>query len=80
VKDLTDIELKKASIIDLTDDLELMRKALDLDDFEISEISGYSDAGKMFTLFSLAEYTDNTELSERLDKLFEDELASIYNE
>ena len=77
---LTDSQLKTASIIDLTDDLDLMRSALEIDDFEIGDISGYSTDGKMFSLFSFAEYTSDTDLLKRLEKLFEGELAAVFNE
>jgi len=80
MKELTDEQLKKASILDLTDDLELMRKALEDELFEPSEVERYTPEGKMFTLIHFAEYTGNSGLLERLEKLFKKELAAIFNE
>ncbi len=80
MKDFTDQELKKASILDFTDDLDLMRKAMDDDSFETSEVSMWGEREKILSLVEYAEYTKNSSLEKRLKKLFEDELGAIFNE
>ncbi len=80
MKQLTDIELKKASILDLTDDLELMRAALDSEGFEISDMEGWVEDARMISLFSFAEYTGDKRLLNRLEKLFKIEMELAFNE
>lgn len=80
MKELTDIELKKASILDLTDDIDLMRKAMDDELFEIEDVTRWTEEAKMFSLFDFAEYTNNDELLKRLEKLFKNEMEAIFNE
>lgn len=46
MKELTDKQLKNASIVDLTDDLELMRKVLGMRNFEVSDVKKFT---KRFT-------------------------------
>ena len=79
-KDWRDIDLKKASILDLTDDLDLMRKALDLEDFEPSDVERWGPQMRMHTLYDFGLYTDNEELLNKLDEVFEHELDALYNE
>lgn len=80
MKELTDEQLKKASIVDLTDDVDLMRKSLRMEYFEPVDVEAYTPDGRMFTLFSFAEYTKNEALLQRLKKLFEKKLAAIFIE
>ncbi len=81
MKKLTDRELKSASILDLTDDLNLMRSAMDDPDFETSEVSDWwGSEQKMFSMMDFAEHTNNTELINRLNRIFEYSLALIFNE
>lgn len=80
MKILTDQQLKVASIIDLTDDVELMRKALGDNTFEPSRIANWSDNGKINSLFDFALFTNDEAFSKRLERLFKDELDKMYNE
>ena len=80
VKDFDKIDLKNASILDLTDDLELMRKALDLDDFEPSDVERWGAEGKMHSLYEFGLFTNNDALLDKLEIIFEHELDAIYNE
>lgn len=77
---LTDQQLKVASIVDLTDDVELMRKALDDDTFNPSDIASWYEDGKIHSLFDFAIYTKDEALLDRLERVFKDELDKMYNE
>jgi len=80
VKKLSDTELKKASILDFTDNLEELRSALQDDTFEIKEAERWGDADKMFSLLAWAEYKKDKAFLKRLNKLFEKELTATFNE
>jgi hypothetical protein len=80
VKELTDEQLKKASILDFTDNLQELRAALQDDTFELKEAESWNDASKMFSLLAWAEYKSDKASLERLRKLFEKELTAIFNE
>lgn len=86
MKNLSDSELKSGCILDLTDDPNLIRRAMEygdeLSDAEvIGEVSSIeTQYGKMISLFSFAEATGDNELLERLNNLFATEMASLFNE
>lgn len=77
---LTYKQLKAASILDLTDDLEVMRKAMDYESFEPSDVAFWSDDGKMFSLYDFAHYTQDTLLLNRLDRIFRRRMDRFFNE
>lgn len=77
---LTDQQLKVASIVDLTDDVELMRKALGDDTFNPSDIASWSEDGKIHSLFDFGIYTNDEDFLDRLERIFKDELDKMYNE
>jgi len=80
VKKMTDIELKKASILDLTDDVDLMRKAMDDELFEPSDLKRWGDDAKRLSLYEYGAFIDDDAFLERLDTLFEKENALFFNE
>lgn len=82
MKNLTDEKLKQASILDFSRDIKVLRAALDDDWTTIEEIeSGITnDNDRMFGLFSWAEYNNDQESIDRLDRIFEAELAAIFKE
>ena len=80
VKKMTDIELKKASILDLTDDLGLMRKAMDDELFEVSDAKMWGGEAKRLTLYEYGIFINNDTFLDRLDTLFEKENALFFNE
>lgn len=77
---LTDQQLKVASIVDLTDDVELMRQALDDHTFIPADVEMWSDDGKIHSLFEFGIFTKNEAFLDRLEKVFSDELDKMYNE
>jgi hypothetical protein len=80
MKILTDQQLKTASIVDLTDDVELMRKALDSDSFVPEDVKFWSDHAKITSLISYAGITEDTKLLNRLYKLFGEKIDAFYSE
>jgi|LSQX01.3.fsa_nt_gb hypothetical protein len=70
MKELTDKQLKNASIVDLTDDLELMRKVLGMRNFEVSDVKKFTQEGRLATMIDFAEYTKNDALLKRLNKIY----------
>ena len=77
---LTDEQLKVASIVDLTDDVELMRKVLESDSFVVSDVQYWGPSAKMMSLISYAGYTNDNTLLERLYSLFGEEIGAFYAE
>lgn len=77
---LTDEQLKVASIVDLTDDVELMRKVLEGDSFVVSDVQYWGPSAKMMSLISYAGYTNDNTLLERLYSLFGEEIEAFYAE
>lgn len=77
MKQLTDEQLKQAkSILDLTDDIELIRKVYDMDDLERSWIEeGWTDLAKIESMVMYAEYIGDRDLQNRIEKLYEYELT-----
>jgi len=71
MKQLTDIELKKASIFDLTDDLKLIRKIMDMG--EINPDFPLNSNAKVESLLLYAEYFNDVEFEKRIKKVFKDE-------
>jgi hypothetical protein len=80
VNELSNIELKKASILDFTDNLQELRIALQDEAFEVKETERWGDADKMFSLLAWAEYKNDKVSLNRLKELFEKELTAIFNE
>lgn len=80
MKNLTDKELKTASIIDLTDDLNVIREAMDDTDLTFDDIKQLNDTGKMMSLFNFAEHIEDKKLIIRLEKIFKDNIELIFNE
>jgi hypothetical protein len=77
---LTDQQLKVASIVDLTDDVDLMRKALESESFVPSDVQYWGPSAKMMSLISFAGYTKDRAFLDRLERVFNDELDKVYNE
>ena len=77
---LTDQQLKVASIVDLTEDVELMRKALDSESFVPSDVQYWGSSAKMMSLISYAGYTNDDALIKRLYDLFSEEIEAFYAE
>jgi len=77
---LTDEQLKVASIVDLTDNVELMRKVLESDSFVVSDVQYWGPSAKMMSLISYAGYTNDNTLLERLYSLFGEEIEAFYAE
>jgi len=80
MKTLTDQQLKVASIVDLTDDVELMRKALESDSFVPSDVQYWGADAKRMSLISYAGLANDNELLQRLYKLFDKEINAFYSE
>lgn len=76
----TDTELKKASILSFTDDIELIRKVMESEFFVLEDSEWWSDVDRMLSMTSYASYTNDEALLKRLNKLFEVELNSVFNE
>ncbi|KAF0199021.1 MAG: hypothetical protein FD170_3949 [Bacteroidetes bacterium] len=80
MKKFTNDELKKASILSFTDDLELIRKAMDNEFFTKEDSQRWSEVDRILSMIAYAEYTKDEALLKRLNKLFEVELNSVFNE
>ena len=80
MNDFDKIDLKNASILDFTEDLELMRRVLDDVTFETSDVSSWGSEMKMHSIFEFALFTDNTQLLDKLEREFAQELDALYNE
>ncbi len=80
MKELTDEQLKKASILDLTDDLDLMRKALDNELFDPELVKDWGDDGKRLSLYEYGLFINDKKFLDRLDVLFEKEISAFFNE
>lgn len=80
MKTLSDSELKRASILDFTEDVALIRAALDDEFFEFADAAEWDDSAKMISLFAFAEHTKDSTLIDRLKSVFEKEMAAIFNE
>ncbi len=80
MKELTDEQLKKATIFDLTDDVEVVREIYGDAYLNRSDLESVTPEGKIFMLLEFAEHTNDRALSERLEKIFEKELAAIFIE
>ncbi|HPK05360.1 MAG TPA: hypothetical protein PK908_05640 [Bacteroidales bacterium] len=70
MKELTDEQLKKASIVDFTDDLDLIRKALRMPNFEVSDVVKFNQYSRIAAMIYFAEYTNNDALLKRLVKIY----------
>ena len=79
MKELTDKQLKNASIVDLTDDLELMRKVLGMRNFEVSDVKKFTQEGRLATMIDFAEYTKNDALLKRLNKIYIEVVPGVYS-
>ena len=77
---LTDEQLKVASIIDLTDDLGLMRKALEDESFIKVDVQYWDKSSKAMSLISFAGVTNDVDLLKRLYALFGEEIDAFYSE
>ena len=81
MKEMTDIELKKASILDFTDDISLIRKCMDCEGLTLEMLKESDSAEeKMLSLLNFAEYTNNEPLLRRLESVFENEMSALFNE
>ena len=81
MKELTDLELKSASILNFTDDINLIRKCLDCEAITLEMLKENDSAEeKMLSLFSFAEYTNDEPLLKRLKIIFEIEMQTVFNE
>ena len=78
---MTDIELKNASILNFTEDINLIRKCMDCEGITLEMLKDdLSLNDKMLSLFSFAEYTQNEPLLKQLNSIFENELTALFNE
>lgn len=80
MKTLTDQQLKVASIVDLTDDVQLMRKALEDDQFVPSDVELWGPDAKRMSLISFAGLVNDDKLLQRLYRLFDKEINAFYSE
>ena len=80
MKELSDKELKKASILTFTDNIELIRNAMDNEYLDIKDTGFWNNTDKILSLFAFAEYTNDKKLLEKLRKLFKSEMDAIFNE
>lgn len=77
---LTDQQLKVASIVDLTDDVQLMRKALEDDQFIPSDVDLWGSDAKRMSLISYAGLVNDDKLLQRLYRIFDKEIRAFYSE
>jgi hypothetical protein len=81
MKNLDTINLKKATVFDFTDDLDLICRALNLDAIDKHEFTaGCSDNGRVISLFEYAEYTKDGKMKKKLQKMYGKQFADIFIE
>lgn len=72
-------DLRNKTIFDFTDDIKILEELVSTTDKE-TYLKGLTAEGRAFGLIDYAEYTDNKELLEAVEKEFETELAAFFNE
>ena len=78
------VDLRTANVSDLTDDKEYLNKFL-APELGINTIADYlehsnNSESRIFDLFDYAESFQITELINKLEKLYKDELSTFFNE
>lgn len=86
-KNWKDLDLKKSSIFDLTDDLDLIRKCIDDDGFVLENKKEYllnlDDTGRFYSFNAFSILTDDNELEKYVNELFYNEFKKnklLFNE
>lgn len=78
--DWKNIDLKTASIFDLTDDIELIRKSIDCSDFSLEDkdefIKNLTDDDRFRHLIDFAYFTNDDKLEKAAIKTFPIEYAN----
>ena len=72
-------DLRNKTIFDFTNDIAILEELVSTTDKE-TYLKGLTPEGRAFGLIDYAEYTDNKELLEAVEKEFETELAAFFNE
>lgn len=81
MKDISKIDLKKATVFDLSDDVKEIAAAIGRSSIDKNEyLKGLSDTGRILDMVIFAENTSENALLLKLKKTFKSELQSVFIE
>lgn len=81
MKKLSDSDLRKATIFDLTDDKDIINEVLGFTPVDSQEfINSLDENGRIVGLYYLAEVTGDNDLMNQVNRIYEKELAHLHNE